>query len=101
MRAFGTSGENVTGTSAKTAVTVIGSASVRPRVYHAIFGNKQTPNDYSIEYALRRFTAAGTAGSTPTISKLDSDDGSVVATAGAAHSAEPTYSTGNIIDIAF
>lgn len=90
-KGYSSGGTSASGTASKTAVTVVGSTSVRPRVYGFAGGNSQTPNDYSAKYQLAKFTAAGTAGSSPTPTPVDSGDVAAIATSGAAHSAEPTY----------
>lgn len=100
MRAYSSYGSNESGTASKTLMTIIGGASVRARLYHLIVGNKQAPADTYVEIAVRRFTAVGTsAGSPPTPAPLDSADAAAVATVGHAHSAEPTYATGQILPI--
>lgn len=90
-KGYSSGGTSASGTASKTAVTVVGSTSVRPRVYGVAGGNSQTPNDYAAKYQIAKFTAAGTAGSSPTPTPLDPGDVAAIATSGAAHSVEPTY----------
>jgi hypothetical protein len=99
MRAYGVSGPNASGAATKTGATVVASATVRPRVYEAIIGNSATPADQAALYALTRFTAAGTAGSSPTPIAVDPGDVAAVATAGITHSAEPTYAATDLLQI--
>lgn len=100
MRAYSVSGPNASGSSNKTLVTVIGATTVRPRVFDIILGSQATPADQAAEYSIKRFTAAGTAGSSPTPNPLDPSDVASVATAGITHSAEPTYTAGStLLDI--
>lgn len=90
-RGYFLTGPNATGTALKTGITVIG-ATVRPRIFDAIFGSNATPGDTSAQHAITRFTAAGTtAASPPTPTALDPGDTASVSTAGWTHSAEPTY----------
>ena len=98
MRAYTVNGPSATGTANKTAVTIIG-ATVRPRVYEFSVGVKTDPNttDQQLEGALQRFTAAGTAGSSPTPLPVDPGDTASVTTAGITHSAEPTYTATGVL----
>lgn len=102
MRGYSVSGPSATGTANKTAVTVVASATVRPRVYEFTIGTKTDPNttDQQLEWAIGRFTAAGTAGSAPTPNPVDPGDVAAVATAGITHSAEPTYASTYLMNIA-
>lgn len=93
MRGYTTTGSNASGTATKTAVTIIASTTVRPALFDLVIGNSATPADQACQMAVKRFTAAGTAGSSPTPAALDPGDVAAVATAGAGHSAEPTYGT--------
>ena len=99
MRAYSVCGPNATGSALKTAVTVIASATVRPRIYDLVVGNQNTPVDQSGLYAVTRFTAAGTAGSSPTPTVLDPNDVAAIATNGISHSAEPTYAATDLLQI--
>lgn len=93
-RSYSGIGSNATGTATKTALTVIAATTVRPAIFDIIIGNSATPADQAANLALKRFTAAGTAGSSPTPQQLDSGDVAALATLGAAHSVEPTYTAG-------
>lgn len=100
-RAYTVNGPSATGTANKTAATVIAGTAVRPKLYEFAVGLTTAPNstDQQLEFALQRFTAAGTAGSSPTPLPVDPGDVAAVATAGITHSAEPTYtSTGILFD---
>lgn len=91
MKDYSTGGSNASGSASKTLVTVINSASVRARVYDLTIGSSATPADNAAQYKVAKFTAAGTAGGSPTPTPLDNGDVAAIATAGNAHSAEPTY----------
>lgn len=94
MKAFSAIGSNASGTATKTAVNVIAATTVRPAISDITCGCSATPADQAANFALKRFTAVGTAGSSPTPQPLDSSDVAALATAGAAHSGEPTYTAG-------
>lgn len=98
-RAYNVSGPNATGAALKTAVTIIAATTVRPRLYDLVIGNQNTPVDQSGLYAVTRFTAAGTAGSSPTPTVIDPGDVAAVATNGISHSAEPTYAATDLLQI--
>lgn len=101
MRGYSVSGPSATGTASKTAVTVLSTTAVRPRVYEFTIGVKTDPNttDQQLEWAIGRVTAAGTAGSSPTPNPVDPGDVASVATAGITHSAEPTYAATYLMDM--
>lgn len=82
------------GTANKTMLNVIGSASIRPMIFHWMTGPVTAPNatDQNYETWIGRTTAAGTtAASPPTPNALDPGDAAAVCTVGHTHSAEPTY----------
>jgi hypothetical protein len=94
MRGYSAIGSNASGSATKTALTVIAAATVRPALFDLVLGNSTTPADQAANLAIKRFTAAGTAGSSPTPQSNDPGDVAALATAGAAHSVEPTYTAG-------
>jgi hypothetical protein len=98
-RAYSVSGVNASGSATKTIVTVIASATVRPRLFDVTLGSSASPADQAALYAITRFTAVGTAGTSPTPIALDPGDVAAVATAGSAHSAEPTYASTDLLQI--
>lgn len=95
MRGYSVSGPSASGTANKTAVTIVGGTTVRPRVYEFSIGIKSDPNasDQQLDFAIGRITAAGTAGSSSTPNPVDPADVPSVSTAGITHSAEPTYAS--------
>jgi len=100
-RGYTVNGPSATGTSLKTAVTVVATAAVRPRIFEFAVGILTNPNatDQQLEFALQRFTAAGTAGSSATPLSIDPGDVAAIATSRITHSAEPTYTaTGFLFD---
>lgn len=94
MRTYYIAGSNGSASSNATMATVIAATTVRPRVREIHLGCSQTPGDQAAKHALTRFTAAGTAGSSPTPAPGDPADVASLATAGAGtFSVEPTYTT--------
>jgi hypothetical protein len=89
-RAYSVSGPNASGATNKTLITIVASATVRPRIYDLVIGSNATPADQSAQYGVSRFTAAGT-GTSFTPLPLNSSDVAAVATSAIAHSVEPTY----------
>ena len=101
-RGYTLNGPSATGTANKTALTIIASATVRPRLFEFAVGLTTAPNstDQQLEFAVGRITAAGTAGSSPTPLPIDPGDVAAVATGGITHSAEPTYAATYLMDMA-
>lgn len=100
MRAYSVPGLNASGSATKSIVTIISATTVRPRVFDVILGSQATPADQAGEFSVTRFTAAGTAGTSPTPLPLDPSDVASIATAGITHSAEPTYTASStLLDI--
>lgn len=93
MRGYAVQGPSESGSSNKTAVTVIASTSVRPRIFDIVMGCSGTPADQAANYVVGRTTTTGTAASNPTPNLIDPGDIAAVATAGITHSAEPTYAS--------
>ena len=84
-----------TNTAATSILGLTSAATVRPKVYDLVMGSDATPADNAAEYVLQRYTAAGTV-TAVTPAPLDPADPAALASAGEAHSAEPTY-TANLI----
>jgi hypothetical protein len=86
------------GSGLKTALTLIASATVRPRIYHFIVSCPGATADNVLEWVVQRFTATGTtAGSAPTPQAVDPSEVAAIATAGWDHSVEPTYTAGALL----
>lgn len=85
--------------TATTALTIISTAAVRPRIIGYKASQSGTvSSDIQTRVQAKRFTAAGTAGSSPTPAPVDPNDPASTFTAGSALSAEPTYTAGVILD---
>lgn len=69
----------------------------RFKVYSMTFSSEATPAEVAVLWQVQRTTAAGTAGSTVTPKPKDPADSACIAVAGQAHSAEPTYTSGEIM----
>lgn len=99
MANYSVQGPNESGTANKTLINLISATTVRPRLYDLIVGSVATPADQAVDFLLGRTTAVGTAASNPTPAPADPADPASLATAGITHSAEPTYSGVNLLDI--
>lgn len=85
-----------TNTAATTLIGLTSAATVRPKIYDLVLGSDATPADNAAEYVLQRYTAAGTStGVTP--QALDPGDPAALASAGEAHTVEPTYTANAIM----
>ena len=85
-----------TNTAATSILALTSAATIRPKIHYVGVGSYGTPNDYGAEYQLGRYTAAGTA--TAVVPQaLDPADPASLASAGEAHSAEPTYTAAAIL----
>src|SRR5688500_13282860 len=92
MRGYSFGGPSEAGTGPKTAITVIGSTTIRPCVYDVTLRFTTTPADARSTCHINTITAAGTtAASAPTPKPYDSADVAATSTTGWTHSAEPTY----------
>ena len=85
-----------TNTAATSILGLTSAATIRPKIHYVGVGSYGTPNDYGAEYQLGRYTAAGTA--TAVVPQaLDNGDPASLASAGEAHSAEPTYTAAAVL----
>ena len=84
-----------TTTTAKTMAIVTATAAIRPAIYDYIVGAAGTPADNVMQYALQRFTAAGTT-TAKVPNPLDSADAAAVAVCGVDASIEPTKTAATI-----
>ena len=84
-----------TNTAATSILGLTSAATIRPKIYDLVMGSDATPADNAAEYVLQRYTAAGTV-TAVTPAPLDPADPAALASAGEAHSVEPTY-TANLI----
>lgn len=85
-----------TNTAATTILELRSTTAIRPAIYDLISGSDATPADNAAEYNLQRTTTAGTS-TAVTPQALDSGDPAATATAGEAHSAEPTFTANAIL----
>jgi hypothetical protein len=88
MKAYASSGAVSAGSTPKTI-----------KLLQVIIGNSGTPADAAAYFAIRKFTADGT-GTAGTSMQADSADGAPSITTKNSYSAEPTYATGDQIEIA-
>lgn len=85
-----------TNTAATTILELRSTTAIRPAIYDLVSGSDATPADAAVEVNLQRTTTAGTSTSV-TPQALDSGDPAATATAGEAHSAEPTYTANAVL----
>lgn len=95
-RNYSISGTAAVASPTKTLLGLTGGTTIRPVVYDLVVGSTATPADNALEFILQRCTTTGTRTSI-TPAALDSADPASIATAGQAHSAEPTYTSGAIL----
>jgi hypothetical protein len=86
-----------TNTASTTILGLTSATTVRPKIYSILIGSYGTPNDYAVEYALQRYTAAGTSTAVTPQALDPGDTMAAAASAGEAHSAEPTYTANAIL----
>ena len=85
-----------TNTAATTILGLTSAATIRPKIGYLSIGSYGTPNDYGAEYQLGRYTVAGTS-TAVTPQALDPANPASLASAGEAHSVEPTYTANAIM----
>lgn len=94
-------GGNRTAASTTSPLNVTGSTTVRPRLVDFTLSTTGAPSsDAGVEVQLRRSTTAGT-GTSVTPTPADSASAAATSTALSNLSAEPTYSSGFVKDVAF
>lgn len=98
MKAYAASGA-VTGAATKTLLSIISSATRRPKLLQVIIGCSGTPADNVALVAIRKFTVDGT-GTGGTTFQADSADGAPSCTTKNSYTIEPTYAAGNVEEIA-
>lgn len=95
-RKYACSGEQNVASPADTILGITGGTTWRPCVYMISIGSYATPADAAFEWNIQRSTAAGTNTSV-TPSPLFGGDIASNTTAGENHTAEPTYTAGQIL----
>lgn len=76
-------------------LAITSAATIRPLIYDVIIGCAGTPADQACMFWLQRYTAAGTA-TAVTPQPTDPASPSALASAGQAHTVEPTYTAGQV-----
>ena len=82
--------------AADSVLSVIGAATVRPSIADLVLSSSSTPNDYSADFQLQRFSADGT-GTAVTPQPLDFADPAAVSTSKHTYTAEPTLTAGEVL----
>ncbi len=82
--------------AADTVLSVISATTVRPAVSDIVLSSSSTPNDYSAEFFLQRFSADGTA-TAVTAQPLDFNDPVAITTSKHTYTVEPTLTANEIL----
>lgn len=99
MQCVAASGD-ITIATGKTIIGVVGTSARSPRLLQVVIACSDTAGDSTNIFAIRHFTAAGTAGSSGTPLAANRNFGAPSCTVGlGAYSVEPTFDTGDFIDI--
>src|SRR3954447_2289831 len=85
-----------TNTASTSILGLTSAATVRPKIYDFLVGSDATPADNAWKGVLQRYTTAGTS-TAVTPQALDPGDPAALASAGKAHSGEPTYPSNAIM----
>lgn len=80
----------------KATLSVIAAATVRPKIYDIVLSSSSTPNDYSADFQIQRFTADGTA-TAVTPQAIDPADPAAVATSKHTYTIDPTLTAGALL----
>ncbi len=78
-------------------ISVIASATVRPKIAHVVASSSSSPNDYSAHFHLQRFSSDGTADNAVAPAKLDFDSAVAIATSQQNYTIEPTVTADEIL----
>jgi hypothetical protein len=79
-----------------TILNITSASTIRPKLYELIFGSAATPADQAFNMQINRHTAAGTS-TAVTPQAIDPADPASLATAGENHTAEPTKTSGAVM----
>jgi hypothetical protein len=82
--------------TAKTAVELVTTTAVRPKIYELIMGCAAAPASQAAKWGLQRHTGTGT-GTALTAVKVDPADPAALVTCKTNNSAEPTATAGDIL----
>ncbi len=83
-------------TPGDSVLSLVGTTGIRPSIYDVLVGTTGTPADNALEFLLQNHTADGT-GDALTPTALDSGDPPAGGAYLGNHSAEPTYSAGEVL----
>jgi hypothetical protein len=82
--------------AADSVLSVIAATTVRPKIADLVLSSLSTPNDYSADFQLQRFSADGTA-TAVTPQPLDFGERAAVATSKHTYTVEPTLTANEIL----
>ena len=95
MAAYATTGAMAL-IAADTVLSVIAATTVRPKVYDIVLSSSSTPNSYSADFQIQRFSADGT-GTAVTPMPLDFADPVSITTSKHTYTVEPTLTANEIL----
>lgn len=85
-------------TTAQTALVIVSTAAIRPRIIHYKLGTTGAPtSDASVDIQIKRITTTGTT-TAVTPAPKDPNDPAATVIAGSNASAEPTYTANTTVD---
>ena len=95
-RRYSIDGAQAVASATDSVLGLTSATTIRPEIYDFIFGSSASPADNAVQWLLQRYTAAGTA-TAVTPQPLDPADPAALAAAGENHTAEPTYTSNEIL----
>jgi hypothetical protein len=95
-RAYFIYGQAAVSSPTKSLLSLTGGTTIRPSIYDFYLGSSATPADNALLWKMQRTTAAGTSTAFTPVA-LEPADPAAIATAGYAHSAEPTYTANSYL----
>lgn len=96
MKSYSIDGAQAVASPTDTVLGLTSATTVRPHIFHVLFGSTATPADNALQWLLQRYTAAGTA-TAVTPFPLDPANPAALSSAGENHTVEPTYTADAIL----
>jgi hypothetical protein len=95
-RRYSIDGSRNVSSPTKSVLGLTSAASIRPEIYFMVLSVSATPGDNALQWLIQRYTAPGT-NTAVTPQKIDPGDPVSLASAGENHTAEPTYTAGEVL----
>lgn len=96
-RRYSTRGDQNVASATDSILGLEGGTTIRPAIYDLIFGCSASPADTAIQWLLQRFTASGTGTAVVEMPLDPADPASLLTTTKSNHTAEPTYTSAEIL----